>query len=186
LGDAGLDNIVDEKQWDDKEDQLDDGNEEKFEEGGTEEGETLAGESHTKTEEDEGGKEKEKPEDGGKEKEEGEMGAENEKEVNAAADEDTTIEKQHVDKRDETKAAEEEVTKAGEDGQEEPDEEGVGGMGNDDDDKGLEGDEALLPENMAIEEEDGNNDDVGGSEDGMSLGFEPQVSSTVTTTVYSV
>ena len=117
LGDVGLDNIVDEKQWNSEEDKQE-GGEEKFEEGNAMEGETIQGESHTKEEEEEGDKEDVGEKEEKKKSAEGGDHQENGKELNEDLEENTIEKPLGVDVRpdDDGGKEEEEKTDGNKDG----------------------------------------------------------------------
>ena len=157
IGDAGLDNVVDERQWNDEEDSLDKEAEEKYEDSGAQ-GDRIQGESHTRDGEGDEGSENSSHD--GKAKEN--MAVESFKDVNDFQEETSNDKHRNVEMQQEPAEAEE---SDGDDLAEEVgDEEGdLGELG----DQG-DNDHHELPEQMDIEERDDPEND---GEDAMSTSF---------------
>lgn len=146
MGEAGLDNVVDEKQWNKDEDTLDKSSEEKFEDSGMQ-GDTIQGESHTRDEE-EDLPEREEGVDSNKNKT-----IESEKDVNEATNDSSKERPQRTDLQE--RGEEESPTNANEDNETDANDK------NDADSLAPEGFD--FPEQMEID--DNGEDD----EDGMSI-----------------
>ena len=153
MGDAGLDNVVDEKQWNNDEDSLDKEADEKFGDSGTL-GDTIQGESHTRDDEMEGSDKSDREE--AKEF----KGLEAERDLNEFQEEDSTEQHHNVESKQNAADAD-----RSEDGDVPEEAGGEDGDMNDFGDAG-EDDHADLPDRMDIEDEGVPDED---GEDSMSI-----------------
>lgn len=154
MGEAGLDNVVDEKQWNNEEDTLDKEAEEKYEDSGAQ-GDTIQGESHTRDEEMEDDSEKSDRDEEAKE----DKGVESGRDLNEFREEDPNEQPHNVESQHDAAEAD---RSAGDDHADEAGDErdGLDELGNEG-----ETDHPDLPDQMDIE--DGGEPEEG--EDDMSI-----------------